>query len=346
MSTATSNSFAFLPHPRRPSPSVLFSPPHKPSQNPHLLPAFSTRRRNFSRCIAVSSASDDVISICITSDSGLQFHEKLLYLESLNVDPLKAIGRNPNFRSSPLAALKSVENCLSSMGILRSEFGRIFDMYPQLLTCDPHRDIYPIFEFLLNEVRIPFPDIRKSINRCPRLLVCSVDDQLRPTLYFLRKLGFTGRHRITSQKTLLLVSSVENTLLPKIEFLQDLGFSHSTVTNMLLRSPCLLTFSIENNYRPKVEYFLKEMKGDLTQIKRFPQYFSFSLEGKIKPRHRLLVEHSLSMPLSEMLKVSDGEFNVRLLEMRLQCLEQSGIDVITRYSRADDPTTTIHKQRR
>lgn len=196
-------------------------------------------------------------------------------------------------------------------------------MYPQLLTCDPHLDIYPVFEFLLNEVQIPFPDVRKSINRCPRLLICSVGDQLRPTLFFLRRLGFIGRNGISCQTTLLLVSSVENTLLPKIEFLQELGFSDSEVSNMVLRSPCLLTFSIENNYRPKVAYFLEEMKGDLAQIRRFPQYFSFSLEGKIKPRHRLLVEHGLSMPLWEMLKVCDGEFSERLLEMRLQFLEQS-----------------------
>lgn len=90
---------------------------------------------------------------------------------------------------------------------------------------------------------------------------------------------------------------------------------------MVLRSPGLLTFSIRNNYTPKVKYFLEEMKGDLVELKRFPQYFSFSLEGKIKPRHRLLVEHGFSLPLSEMLKVSDGEFNARLIEMRLRSVE-------------------------
>ena len=79
--------------------------------------------------------------------------------------------------------------------------------------------------------------------------------------------------------------------------------------------------SIENNLRPKVEYLLKEMKGDIRELKRFPQYFSFSLENKIKLRHRLLVEHGYWLPLSEMLKVSDGEFNARLLEMRLLSVE-------------------------
>lgn len=115
---------------------------------------------------------------------------------------------------------------------------------------------------------------------------------------------------------------MENTLIPKLEYLGSLGFSEFEVVTMVLRSPGLLTYSVENNFKPKVEYFVKEMKRDLKEIKRFPQYFSFSLEGKIKPRHRLLVEHGFSMPLRDMLKVSDGEFNVRLLEMRLQLIDR------------------------
>ncbi|RXI03869.1 hypothetical protein DVH24_038143 [Malus domestica] len=54
------------------------------------------------------------------------------------------------------------------MGIERSAQGQILDMHPQLLTVDPHSALYPIFDFLLTEVRIPFPDIQKSIIRSMR----------------------------------------------------------------------------------------------------------------------------------------------------------------------------------
>lgn len=91
---------------------------------------------------------------------------------------------------------------------------------------------------------------------------------------------------------------------------------------MVVRSPGLLTLSIENNMKPKVKFFLEEMEGDLEELKKFPQYFSFSLEKKIKPRHRALVEHGFKLPLSKMLKVSDGEFNARLIEMRLQRVQR------------------------
>ncbi|CDP09548.1 unnamed protein product [Coffea canephora] len=208
------------------------------------------------------------------------------------------------------------------MGIERSALGRILDMFPQLLTADPSNQIYPVFEFLLNNVEIPFSDIRKCIIRCPRLLVSGVENQLKPAFEFLMKLGFVGANRITCRTTVLLVSNVDHTLTPKIDFLMGLGFEYNEVAKMVIRSPVLLTFSIENNFRPKLEYFLEEMKGDLEELKRFPQYFSFNLEGKIKKRHQMLMQHRLSMPLSRMLKVSDGEFNARLIDMRLQLVEE------------------------
>ncbi|KAI9111738.1 hypothetical protein K1719_017428 [Acacia pycnantha] len=298
----------------------------KPSQNPNFnrtIPPFtSLNGSSLFRPIPQFSHQPNAPPLVSShSDTGLLFRQKVIYLEKLNINSSKALRQNPNIRSIPISALKSVEDCLSSMGIEHSAMGRILDMYPQLLTRDPYFDIYPVFDFLLNEVAIPFPDIRKAIIRCPRLLVCSVDEQLRPTLSFFRNLGFVGPNSINFQTTLLLVSSVEGTLTPKIEYLQSMGFSYEEVVIMVVRSPGLLTLSVKNNLMPKFEYFLEEMNGDIAQLKRFPQYFSFSLEKKIKPRHRLLLKHGFTLPLAEMLKVSDGEFGVRLVEMRLQSLE-------------------------
>ncbi|TYJ31874.1 hypothetical protein E1A91_A06G230700v1 [Gossypium mustelinum] len=246
----------------------------------------------------------------IPKDGGLLFRQKLLYLQSLNINPHKALNLNPSLRSTPLSSLISLERSLSSVGLSRPSIGRILDMCPLLLTSDP----LPPINFLLHEVSLPFPHLPLSLTRCPRLLVSSVPTQLRPTLLFLTSLGLV----LNSHTTLLLVSNVENTLKPKINFLQSLGFDEPEVNRMVVRSPGLLTLSVENNMRPKAEFFLEEMEGDLEELKRFPQYFSFSLEKKIKPRHRALVEYGFKLPLSKMLKISDGEFTARLIEMRLQ----------------------------
>ncbi|XP_024463543.1 transcription termination factor MTEF1, chloroplastic [Populus trichocarpa] len=90
---------------------------------------------------------------------------------------------------------------------------------------------------------------------------------------------------------------------------------------MAVRAPGILTLSMDRNLGPKLDYSVREIKGDLEEFKKFPQFFSFSLERKIKPRHRMLVEYGLKMPLSRMLKVNEGEFNARLFEMLLRMVE-------------------------
>ncbi|KAL2334716.1 hypothetical protein Fmac_015929 [Flemingia macrophylla] len=62
-----------------------------------------------------------------------------------------------------------------------------YDNHPILLTLDPYTDLYPMVDFLLHEVAIPFPNIHLSLSRCPRLLVSGILHQLCPTLHFLRK---------------------------------------------------------------------------------------------------------------------------------------------------------------
>ncbi|XXG77529.1 hypothetical protein AAC387_Pa08g1667 [Persea americana] len=86
-------------------------------------------------------------------------------------------------------------------------------MHPRLLACSPHHRLYLVFHFLLDDAAIPFPDICKSIARCPRLLVSSVSTQLHPTLYFLCCLGFITPHQAITCQTTLLMSSVESTLI-------------------------------------------------------------------------------------------------------------------------------------
>ncbi|CAF2090615.1 unnamed protein product [Brassica napus] len=271
-----------------------------------------------------------------TSDTGLLFREKLIYLQDLNVDPHKALRVNPSLRAAPISTVVSVETLLSSTGLSRPAVGRILDMFPDLLTSDPESDILPVLRFLSDEIYLSDEDIPKSITRCPRLLISSVDFQLRPALAFLKTLGFVGRDTVTSRNTVLLVSSVERTLIPKIEFLEEgLGFTRDEVAKMVVRSPALLTYSVENNLAPKVEFFMEEMRGDVKELKRFPQYFSFSLERKIKPRHRLLKEHGILMPLSEMLKVINDKtgtvlgVDVCTLLSNLDAGEVLGVDVCT-----------------
>lgn len=106
---------------------------------------------------------------------------------------------------------------------------------------------------------------------------------------------------------------MQNTLIPKLDYLVGLGFSKKDAVEMVLRCPTLFTFSIENNFRPKFEFFEQEMDGKLAELRDFPQYFTFSLEKRIRPRHAEALKVGVKVPLPVLLKSTDEEFNDLLM---------------------------------
>ncbi|KAK8554029.1 hypothetical protein V6N13_072950 [Hibiscus sabdariffa] len=241
------------------------------------------------------------------SNSRSHFQEKLLYLDSIGLDFCSLIQHHPPIISASLHDLKSTVDFLASMNFTTLELRRILSMCPHILTVKP-TSLLPVFTFLLREARVNGSDLKKVINRRPRLLACIVETQLRPTLYFLQSIGISEVRR----HTYLLSCSVENKLIPRIDYFQKIGFSHRQSISMFRRFPQLFNYSIKENYEPKLNYFVVEMGRDLREIKEFPQYFSFSLENRIKPRHQICVEKGVCFPLPALLKTSEVEFRSRL----------------------------------
>ncbi|CAI9760078.1 unnamed protein product [Fraxinus pennsylvanica] len=242
------------------------------------------------------------------SKISLQFKEKILCLEIMGVDSGRALSQNPSLHTASLHCIQQIITFLQSKGIHQKDLGRIFGMCPQILTSDIKTDLNPVFNFLSYDLNVPDQNFRQVINKCPRLLISSVRDQLKPALFYLQRLGFKDLYALAYQDPILLVSSVEKTLISKLDYLVSLGFSKDDAVGMVLRCPGLFTFSIENNFKPKFEYFDNEMKGELEELKEFPQYFAFSLEKRIKPRHMEVVQCGIEVSLPLMLKSTDEEF--------------------------------------
>jgi mTERF domain-containing protein, mitochondrial len=58
-------------------------------------------------------------------------------------------------------------------------------------------------------------------------------------------------------------------------------------------------------------------------VKAFPQYFSFSLEKRIVPRHQATAEAGVALPLPDMLKATDDEFTDMLEKEKKLLLQQT-----------------------
>lgn len=227
----------------------------------------------------------------------------------MGVDSGKALSLNPSLHSASLDSIHSIIYFLQSKGIQQKDLPRIFGMCPKVLTSDIKTDLDPVFNFLSQDLRVPEHNFRKVVNKCPRLLASSARDQLKPALFYLQRLGFKDKEALAYRDPVLLVSNVEHTLIPKLKYFETIGFSKAEAVVMVLRCPALFTFSVENNFKPKFEYFVEQMKRKLEELKEFPQYFAFSLEKRIKPRHIEAVENGVKLSLPDLLKSTDEEFS-------------------------------------
>ncbi|KAK9093374.1 hypothetical protein Syun_028285 [Stephania yunnanensis] len=232
----------------------------------------------------------------VSDPSHLEFREKALYLESIGIDLLSVIQYCPSIASASLEDIKPVVDFLLSLEFTLPEFRRICGMCPEILTYRVS-NIVPVFTFLLREVKVKIADIKRVINRRPRLLVSMM------------------------------------------EYLEKMGFSHRDVISMVGRFPQMLCYGIESNFEPKLHYFVFEMGRDLKELKEFPQYFSFSLEKRIRPRHRLCVEKGVCFPLTLLLKTPDWWFRRHLrYRTTVESFNQTYADYV---KEANDQNATI-----
>ncbi|XP_076934657.1 protein SEEDLING LETHAL 1, chloroplastic-like [Bidens hawaiensis] len=240
----------------------------------------------------------------------IDLQEKLLYLDSFGIDLVPLLTTHPPLISTPLPHIKSAIAFLSTtINLSPPTLNRPINLTPEILTL-PLPSIIATVTFLHRECHVSTHHLRHVIHRRPRLLTSDVKTRLRPTLYFLQ--GTIGISEINKHAH-LLSCSVEDKLIPRIEYFNDnIGISYDDTILIFRRFPSLFCYSIKNNLEPKFNYFVVEMGRDLKELVEFPQYFSFSLEDRIKRRHLQCVEKGVCLPLPAMLRSSEKRFMERL----------------------------------
>ncbi|XP_057960176.1 uncharacterized protein LOC131152346 isoform X2 [Malania oleifera] len=188
-----SNAFPSLPKPHYPFPHLHFHP----LSRPRILhfPISSSTKTSISLPPSIPKTAPEIIPSnhpppSLSTSPNSEFQEKMLYLESIGIDIFRLVAEHPPIVSASLVDIKSTVDFMTSMDFTAVEFRRIVGMCPEVLNCKAS-DIVPVFTFLLREARVEGSNVRRVINRRPRLLICSVERRLRPTLYFLQSIGIS-----------------------------------------------------------------------------------------------------------------------------------------------------------
>lgn len=225
-----------------------------------------------------------------TSDKS-NFH----YLKNLNINI-----PTPHSPKKITHILSIIEH-LKSKGFSDSDLSHLSFSTPSIFTL--HNNINPVFNFLHNDLSASQQEARGLILRCPNLLASSATHQLEPTLRYLRKLGIENLNAPTNLNAHLLNTPVEK-IASKVEFLEGWGVGR----DVCRRFPAIFGYSEANNLRPKIQYLVYGMERGVEEVSEFPQYFGFSLEKRIMPRHLHLKERNLRIALNRMLLWSEARF--------------------------------------
>ncbi|CAN0899194.1 Transcription termination factor MTEF1, chloroplastic [Linum grandiflorum] len=241
----------------------------------------------------------------------INFHttrrEHLRYLKSIGVvRPDTKLHKLPS--PDAISHILSTVNFFKSKGFSDPDFPRLVSVCPELFSPNFHvSDTEPVFKFLSMDLGASPHQSCGLIANCPDILLTDVEYCLRPTLDYLRQIGVQNLNAPTILNANLLNIRIGK-LQSKVMFLRSIGFSEEEARRCCARLPAIFKYSVENNMKRKYVYLVKEMGRSVEELKQFPQYFGFSLETRIHPRHLHLKAINVKVRLDRMLKCSDQNF--------------------------------------
>ncbi|XP_024631415.1 transcription termination factor MTERF5, chloroplastic isoform X2 [Medicago truncatula] len=200
--------------------------------------------------------------------------------------------------------LKPTMKFFESLGVDKEQWAKVIYRFPALLTYSTQK-INESLDFL-REFGVSEENIGKILTRCPTIVSYSVEDNLRPTAMYFRSLGVdVGLLLFNCPQNFGL--SIEANIKPVTQFFLERGYTMEEIGIMIKRYGMLYTFSLTENLMPKWDYFLT-MDYPKSELVKFPQFFGYSLEQRIKPRYTRVKISGVRLLLNQVLSLSSSNF--------------------------------------
>ncbi|XP_010245872.1 PREDICTED: transcription termination factor MTERF4, chloroplastic [Nelumbo nucifera] len=238
------------------------------------------------------------------------------YLVSIGVNP-RDIGpmvtQYPYFLGMRVGTMiKPIVDYLVSLGLPKKILARMFEKRAYILGYDLEETMKPNVDCLVS-FGIRRDTLASVIAQYPQILGLPLKAKLSSQQYFFNlklKIDPDEFARVI-EKMPQIVSLNQSVILKSIEFLRGRGIPADDVAKMVVKCPQLVALRVElmkNSY-----YFFKsEMKRPLQELVEFPEYFTYSLESRIKPRYQKLSSKGIRCSLAWFLNCSDQRFEERL----------------------------------
>lgn len=246
-----------------------------------------------------------------------EMNEKVSYLKEFGLNN-EDVGRLLAFKPQLMGCSieerwKPFVKYLYYLGVCREGMRRMLIVKPMVFCVDLEKTIVPKVRFF-QDIGIRDDAIGNMLVKFPPLLTYSLYKKIRPVVIFLITKAGVSRKDIAKVIALgpeLLGCSIVHKLEVSVKYFLSLGIPLQILGEMIADFPMLLRYNIDV-LRPKYRYLRRTMVRPLKDLIEFPRFFSYSLDDRIIPRHKALVENRVNFKLRYMLAISDEEFARRV----------------------------------
>lgn len=238
------------------------------------------------------------------------------YLVSIGVCP-RDIGpmvtQYPYFLGMRVGTMiKPLVDYLVSLGLPKRVLSRMFEKRAYVIGYDLEETVKPNVDCLVS-FGVRREELASVIAQYPQILGLPLKAKLSTQQYFFNlklKIEPEGFARVIERMP-QIVSLNQHVIMKPLEFLLGRGIPATDVAKMIVKCPQIIAMQVglmKNSY-----YFFKsEMGRPVKEIVDFPEYFTYSLESRIKPRYQRLKSKGIRCSLSWFLNCSDQRFEERL----------------------------------
>ncbi|XP_004503347.1 transcription termination factor MTERF4, chloroplastic [Cicer arietinum] len=208
--------------------------------------------------------------------------------------------------------IKPLVDYLVNLGLPKKILARMFEKRAYILGYDLKETVEPnvdcLISFGLRKECLP-----SVIAQYPQIIGLPLKAKLSSQQYFFSlklKIDPEGFAKVV-EKMPQVVSLHQNVIMKPVEFLLGRAIPSQDVASMVIKCPQLVAQRVElmkNSYF----FFKSEMGRPIKELVEFPEYFTYSLESRIKPRYQRLKSKGIKCSLNWMLNCSDQRFEERL----------------------------------
>ncbi|KAK4285695.1 hypothetical protein QN277_002358 [Acacia crassicarpa] len=237
---------------------------------------------------------------------------------------------------------------LVSIGVNPRDIGPMVTQYPYFLGMRVGTVIKPLIEYLVS-LQLPKKIIARMLEKRPYILGYDLEETVKPNVdclisFGIRKeslplviaqypliLGLPLKAKLSSQQYFFflklkidpegfarviekmpqVVSLNQHVIMKPVEFLLARAIPSHDVANMVIKCPQLIAARVEL-MKNSFYFFKSEMGRPIKELVEFPEYFTYSLESRIKPRYQKMKSKGIRLSLNWMLNCSDQRFEERL----------------------------------